>query len=57
MNNLQNLKNIKTLKVQYKKKKYEPMDEAQFLEESLKFFKNIAAKFSKDEYSNGLQQV
>jgi hypothetical protein len=57
MNNSKNLQNTKTLKVQYKKKKYEALDEAQFLEESLKFFKNIAAKFSKDEYSNGLQQI
>jgi hypothetical protein len=31
------------------------MDEAQFLEESLKFFRNIKAKFLKNEQSNALQ--
>jgi len=50
MHNSQNLQNNNS-KVQFRKKKYEPMDEAQFLEESLKFFKTIASNFSKNGQS------
>ncbi len=57
MNNSNQLQNTNNSKVQFRKKKYEPMDEEQFLEESLKFFKNIASKFSKNDYSNAIQRI
>lgn len=57
MTNSKTFQSTKTLKEHYKSPRYEAMDESQFLEESLKFFKNIAAKFSKDEYSNRLQKI
>ena len=57
MNNSNQLQNTNNSKIQFRKKKYEPMDEAQFLEESVKFFKNVASKFSKNDYSNAIQRI
>lgn len=54
MNNSQDVQTKKVLKIQYKNKKYEPIDEAQFLEESLNFFRNIKNKFLENEQSNTL---
>lgn len=54
MNNSKSFKSPNNVSSQYRSKKYESMDEAQFLEESLKFFRNIKDKFLKNEQSNAL---